>query len=196
MSAFSPCSKGLMRIIIFSALYFLFFGGVAFAESYLCIQDQAIGFVYNKKQKAWEQAQFPSEKFLIKRGGDKPDSFNINFPMTLDSPLALVILKQKMSWPHWYVTPFGEDFPWIRCLDDFAENGDLACDASSGLSFGSGLLDGGIRSTVIHFNRNTLRFLESSNMGYYSQGNDYKPPEPTEWTDASPLIAIGTCSKI
>lgn len=226
-----------MRIIILSALYFLFFGRLAFAESYLCIQDQTVGFNYHKKQKAWLPAYSKDTsgiKYIIKKHGDKPDNFNINYPLTISSPLQLEILKQKMSWPHWSVTIFGADFPWAVCLDDFSENGDLDCDKTIGF--------GGAQPSpnVIHFNRNTLRFLMSQAEGYYDQGNNYKPPELTEWTDeerkkhdveikklpekvrkvfeeldrgnkeaaekkresdpepseSSPLIAIGTCSRI
>lgn len=91
-----------MKPILFVVL--LLTATSAWAESYLCISDQAAGFSFNKGQKKWSATTFQANnKYIIKR---PPTGTNIE----------------------WFVTKFGSnDFATAFCARDFEDSGVLFC---------------------------------------------------------------------
>lgn len=55
-----------MKNLIIIMLFFLTFGNLAFAESYLCTEKMVTGFVFQENTKTWEQANLKGSKFLLK----------------------------------------------------------------------------------------------------------------------------------
>jgi hypothetical protein len=79
------------------------FSTSAFAvESYLCIGEQATGFIFNETNKTWSTSKLTTRKWIIKKS-ETPSS-------------------------KWVVLMFGTDSPVAYCKEDFNENGSMVCD--------------------------------------------------------------------
>lgn len=74
--------------------------------SYLCIEDQSVGFLYDEGTNNWTSTNFTAIKHIIK----KP--------------------KEGETWVKdalWIVSDFGSSLPSFHCVSDFDKSGLLAC---------------------------------------------------------------------
>lgn len=84
---------------------------LANAESYLCVGDEAAGFVYNKKSKEWKSATFFADK------------------------KKWIISKEDENSTSWKVTEAGEKVSLIKCVGGFNEIGNLICSGWANFRF-------------------------------------------------------------
>ena len=99
-----------MKLLLSTILVLL--PGISFAKQYLCVADKATGFVYNKRAKSWQQANFAVK----------------------DTKYILSFLKKSAY--KYKVTEMGKDFQMATCKDGFSRYGNLICGGGSlGMDF-------------------------------------------------------------
>jgi hypothetical protein len=97
-------------------------------ESYLCVADKATGFALNKTTKEWH-------------------TIDIN---TEDS--KFILSKSKLKGYSYDIKKLEEDYPMIRCKNEFTKYGTLLCE----------------RLMQFSFDKDTLSYHKRSPSGYWS----------------------------
>ena len=94
-----------MKQIIWLVLFML--PGVSLADQWLCVADQATGFLYNESSKKWERTGFTVDdsKYIVAPSKYKSDKYD--------------------------VTPLGEKYASAYCVNEFSAEGDLYCKGES-----------------------------------------------------------------